>query len=134
MRYFSISELCKSETAKQRNIDNVPNDEVIENLNTLVEKVLDPAREALSAPITVTSGYRSPELNSVIKGSKTSQHMSGKAADLVCHDNKRLFDLIRYNFEFDQLIWENHGEWVHVSYNEGNNRKQVLNIAENGLS
>lgn len=128
MRYFTISELCKSDTANSRGIDNLPGEEEIKNLNILVEKVLDPVREALSAPITVTSGYRSPELNSAVGGSKTSQHMKGQAADLVCHDNKRLFNLIRYNLEFDQLIWENNGAWVHVSYNEGYNRKQVLNL------
>lgn len=130
MKYFSISELCKSDTADSRNIDNVPNEDIIKNLNTLVEKVLDPARETFGSPITVTSGYRSPELNSAVRGSKTSQHMRGQAADLVCSDNARLFDIIKDDLEFDQLIWENHGAWVHVSYNEGHNRKQVLNLEQ----
>ena len=130
MRYFSISELCKSETADSHNIDNVPNEDTIKNLNTLVEKVLDPARETLGSPITVTSGYRSPELNSAVRGSKTSQHMKGQAADLVCSDNARLFNIIKDDLEFDQLIWENNGAWVHVSYNAAGNRKQVLNLKQ----
>ena len=69
MKYFTIAELCKSKTAMERGIDNTPTKEAIERLTTLVDNVLDPLREAYGKPITVSSGYRSPKLNSVTKGS-----------------------------------------------------------------
>lgn len=128
MKYFTISELCRSDAAVKKGIGNLPDGDAVACLQRLVEKVLDPAREWLGAPVTVTSGYRCGELNRAVGGSPTSQHMKGEAADLVCKDNKRLFDLIRDRLEFDQLIWENGGQWVHVSYSREKNRKQILNL------
>lgn len=128
MKYFSISELCRSGTAVEKGIGNLPDGDAVACLQLLVEEVLDPARKLFGAPVTVTSGYRSGDLNRAVGGAKASQHMKGEAADLVCSDNKRLFDLIRDHLEFDQLIWENGGQWVHVSYNKGRNRKQILKI------
>lgn len=127
MKYFTIEELCRSNKAKKLGIDNTPhNSSVVDNLISLVNHVLDPARERLGSPITVTSGYRGPSLNSAVGGVKKSQHLNGQAADLVCNDNKKLFDIIRDNLNFDQLIWENGGQWVHVSFNQASNRKEVL--------
>lgn len=126
MRYFSIEELVRSKTASDLGINNTPDETVKANLVSLVDNVLDPAREVYGNPVTVTSGYRCPELNSALSGSKTSQHMSGLAADLVCDNNKLLFEIIKAQDNFDQLIWENNGQWVHVSWAGSNNRKQVL--------
>lgn len=133
MRYFSIRELTKSQVAKQFNIDNTPNEEQTKNLTNLVEYILDPLREAYGKPIIVTSGFRSEELNRRIKGSKTSQHRIGQAADIrtiedTPEENKKLYDLVlSLNLPFDQLINEYNFDWVHVSYSP-KHRKQILKI------
>lgn len=127
MKYFTIEELCRSNKAEKLGIENKPhNSSVKDNLISLVNHVLDPARERLGSPITVTSGYRGPKVNDAVGGVKKSQHLNGQAADLVCKDNKKLFDIIRDNLPYDQLIWEQGGKWVHVSYNQTFNRKQII--------
>ncbi len=124
MKHFTIQELTKTVHGK-----NEPNQEQIKNLRLLVEKVLDPARDELGAPIIVSSGFRSPEVNKAINGAKNSQHLKGQAADISCHDNKKLFRIIQ-DMEFDQLIYEfgdeNQPSWIHVSYSSVLNRNQVL--------
>ncbi len=101
-------------------------------LTALVDNVLDPLRTWWGKPITVNSGYRCPELNAAVRGSKTSQHMKGEAADIDTGDrqqNKLLFEYIRRNLPYDQLIDESNFAWVHVSYRaDGNNRMQVLKL------
>ena len=77
MKYFTIKELCKSNTAIKYGIDNTPTPEVEQNLIALIENVLDPLREAWGSPIIINSGYRCPILNKAVGGSKTSSHMSG---------------------------------------------------------
>lgn len=129
MKYFTIEEMTKSNIAKVKGIDNTPNQEVIDNLIKLIEAVLDPLREWYGKPITVNSGYRCEALNKAVGGSKTSDHMTGRAADIDTgskEENKKLFDYIKDNLEFDQLIDEKNLAWVHVSFRENNNRKQVL--------
>ena len=129
MKYFTIKELCKSSTAAAKGIDNTPNSEVIANLTVLVDKILDPLRVRYGKPITVNGGYRCPELNKAVGGSKTSQHMTGQAADITAGSptqNKILFDLIqKMDLPFDQLIDEKQLRWVHVSYSP-KPRKQIL--------
>ena len=131
MKYFTIDELCKSDTAKAKRIDNSPSDEIIHNLTSLVDKVLDPLRESYGKAIRVSSGYRCPALNKAVKGSKTSQHMKGLAADITVGattKNKELFDLIiQLDLPFDQLIDEKKFSWVHVSYSS-KPRKQILHL------
>ena len=83
MKYFTIGELTNSATAKSLNVSNSPSLEVVENLTRLIETILDPLREAYGHPVTVTSGFRTPELNKILKGSPTSQHVRGEAADLI---------------------------------------------------
>lgn len=132
---FNLNEFSVSGSHPE--IVNVPPPEAVANIRRLVERILQPARSALGMSITVTSGYRSPELNRAVKGAPGSQHMRGEAADLQCKDNKLLFNAIRQNFEFDQLIWE-FGDflqpaWVHVSLKEQGNRGEILRaIKEKG--
>lgn len=131
MKYFTINELCRSDKARQMGINNTPTNDIIDSLSDLVENVLDPARDKLGKPIVVNSGYRCPELNKAVGGEATSQHVKGEAADLTTgsrEENKRLFEIIRDNLLFDQLINEHDFSWVHVSYKQGNNRKQILKI------
>lgn len=132
MKYFTIEELCRSDKARQMGINNTPTDDIIDSLSNLVENVLDPAREKIGKPITVNSGYRCLELNKSVGGAPTSQHTKGEAADLTTgnrEENKRLFEIIRDHLPFDQLINEYDYSWIHVSYRQGNNRKQILKIA-----
>lgn len=130
MKWFSIKELCKSKTAKELGIDNTPTPQAVENMTRLINVVLDPLREAYGEPITTNSGYRSPALNKVTKGaSKTSQHMTGEAVDITVKSkegNKWLFDYIKENLPYDQLIDEYNYSWVHVSFRKGRNRKEIL--------
>lgn len=129
MKYFTIKELCKSSTATAKGIDNSPNSEIVNNLEQLIDNILDPLRERYGKPITVNSGYRCPELNKAVGGSKTSHHMKGLAADITVGSpkkNKVLFDLIKeMDLPFDQLIDEKKLSWVHVSYST-KPRKQIL--------
>lgn len=132
MKYFTIAELCKSTTADRLGINNKCNQEHVVNLTALVNNVLDPLREWYGKPITVNSGFRCPTLNKAVKGSATSQHMTGQAADIDTGDrqqNKLLFEYIRKSLPFDQLIDESNFAWVHVSFRtDGMNRNQVLKL------
>lgn len=132
MKYFTIKELCQSTTADRKGIDNRCSNEIAANLTALVDNVLDPLRTWYGKPLTVSSGYRCPALNKAVKGSSTSQHMTGQAADIDTGDrqqNKLLFEYIRKNLPFDQLIDESNFAWVHVSYRaDGKNRNQVLSL------
>ncbi len=137
MKYFTISEMIKSETALKHGIWNGANLEVEENLRALVDQVLDPLREAYGKPIRVTSGYRCPKLNTLVGGSPNSQHMKGEAADIVAkypEDNILLGKLLEALGNFDQLIYEHcdangNPRWIHVSWRRnGWNRKQILTV------
>lgn len=132
MKYFTIEELTRSDTAKVKGIENTPTQEAKEKLVTLIENVLNPLREMYGKPITVNSGYRCPKLNAAVGGAKNSQHMRGEAADITAgskEENRKLFELIRDNLPFDQLINESDYSWVHVSYvSPEKNRKQTLNL------
>lgn len=131
MKYFTIKELCHSDTAIKKKIDNTPNSEIVNNLTQLINNVLDPLREKYGKPITVNSGYRCPELNKVLRGSNTSQHLTGQAADITVgsvQKNRQLFGLILYlDLPFDQLIDESNFKWIHVSFSK-NPRKQILHL------
>ena len=131
---FSLSELTKSQTAERKGIDNTPSPEHQENLKLLCESVLQPVRDHFGKVVTISSGYRSPELCAAIGSKSTSQHAKGEAADFEIFgvSNKELADYINENLDYDQLILEywkkedpNSG-WVHCSYTNGNNRKQYL--------
>lgn len=131
MKYFTIKELCKSSTAVQKKIDNTPNSEIVNNLEQLVEFILDPLREKYGKPIIVNSGYRCLALNIAVKGSKTSSHLKGLAADITAGSpkkNKILFDLIiQMDLPFDQVIDEKNFRWIHVSFSK-KPRKQILHL------
>ena len=129
---FTLYELTYSSTSIKRNIPNDPTPEIIGCLSQLCTNVLQKLRNKLG-PIRITSGYRSPALNKVLSGTaKKSQHMEGKAADIIIvrdgkMDNRLIYDaVIELNLDFDQMIWEFGGKWIHISYNENKNRKQIL--------
>lgn len=129
MKYFTIEEMTKSSTATAKGIDNTPSKDIEAKLQKLIEAVLDLLREWYGKPIRVNSGYRCEALNEAIGGSKTSQHCLGEAADITAgskEENEKLFNYIKDNLPFDQLINESDFSWIHVSYREGRLRKQVL--------
>lgn len=130
---FSLQELTKSDTAIRHDIDNTPSLQVIDNLQDLVDNVLQPLREKFG-PVVVTSGYRSPAVNTKIGGSTTSDHCHGYAADfeVLGMDNQELALYIRDNLKFKQLILEFYRDgvpdsgWVHCSFQKDANKGQVL--------
>lgn len=134
--YFIISELVVSDTAKKNKIDNTPSPEIISHLKELIEKLLNPIREAWGSPIIVSSGYRCPKLNEIVKGAKTSAHLTGYAADLIPGNGQRV-KFIKFvqeylkkaNIPFDQCIDE-YGRWCHVGlYSPSHTqRKQIFKI------
>lgn len=124
--YFTFKELT---TTADKTIDNSANQEVIDNLTILRDNLLNPLRELYGKPIYINSGYRCPELNKKVGGSKTSDHLYGYAADITTKDkseNIKLFNLIINNLDFKQCISEYNGSWIHVSYQTGKNRKEAL--------
>ena len=135
MQFFTIGEFVRSETAAKFGIDNrLPSLKVSDNIRRLVLNVLDPLRRAYGKPIRISSGYRCPRLNAYVGGSKTSDHMTGCAADIkgtpdTPEENERLFRLAQsMKLPFDQLIDEKSFKWVHVSHREKDNRGMVFAI------
>ena len=132
-KHFTLEEMEKSQTATRKGIKNKAGSGEIKNLGDLCYEVLEPVRAKFDKPVTITSGYRSPELSEAIGSKSTSQHCSGEAVDfeIAGISNLQVALWIQNNVDFDQLILEYYtGEpnsgWVHVSYQEGSNRKQVL--------
>lgn len=137
-KHISYAEAIYSDIAKRKNILNQPNEDQLKRMRLLAEKVFEPTREHFGVSLFVSSFFRSKELNNELGGSKNSQHLAdnGAAIDIDCDvyggiKNKELFDYIRLNLEFDQLILEDVGSdgtggWVHVSYKKVGNRNQVL--------
>ena len=137
-KHISYKEATGSNYAKQNGIKNKPDDEQVENMQLLAEKVFEPLREWVDAPIKVNSMFRSLELNTALKGSVRSSHMKGEAMDITSmggKSNLEMFHWIKDNLDFDQLIWEfgKEPKWLHVSYNKDNNRKQVLVTKKRGV-
>ncbi len=130
--YFSIGEMCHSNTALTKGIGNAPDEEVIKNLEKLIVNLLDPLRELWGAPIRVNSGYRCEALNRALGGAVNSQHLRGEAADITVgsrDSNRKLYELLQNSsLEFDQLIDEKGFSWIHVSYREGANRRQAFRL------
>jgi len=130
MRYFTIKELTRSQTAHRLGIDNTPPSSAVKALHELVDNVLDPLRWAWGGPIRINSGYRCPELNKVVGGTPYSQHQRGEAADITVGSqaaNRRLLALIkRLDLPVDQCIDEKGCRWIHVSHRSGRNRRMYM--------
>ena len=130
--------MTKSATAVRKGIKNDPSIQVCQSLTALIEKVLDPLREAYGKPIIVTSGYRCEKLNKAVGGAASSQHVKGEAADIrsvqdTPEENKKLFDLIvKLGLPFDQLINEYNYDWVHVSFGARHRRQKLKAVKKNG--
>jgi hypothetical protein len=136
-KYLTLGEVTRSESAKRNGISNLPTNEHLENLKSIGINIFDKIREHFGVPIGISSGYRSEALNKSIKGSSLiSQHCKGEALDIDADihgkiTNQAIFEYIRQNLVFDQLIWEygndTQPDWVHVSFKRnGGNRKSIL--------
>lgn len=130
---FTLQEMIHSNIAIAKGITNVPNETQINFIRELCVEVLQPIRDHFGVPIHISSGYRSPRLNTAIGGSSSSQHcaLRGAAADIQMDEmNVEIFNYIKDELIFDQMIWEfgddNNPDWVHVSFHKGHNRKQIL--------
>lgn len=136
MKYFTISELCRSNVAERLGIDNIPNQFQQNNMVKLIENLLDPIRKMWGAPIYVNSGFRTARLNEAIGGAINSEHLNGCAADIRAvdiRDNGELFTrIIESGIPFRQLIWEqgtmDYPQWIHISYNESDNKRQIIRL------
>ena len=137
--HFKLSEFENSSTARSRGINNKVPENLIPSLRTLFTEVLEPLRAIVNEPIIISSGYRCPQLNAAVGGSKTSQHMKGEACDIHLSDTKKLRKWFSHLMEgqFDQLIMERSTPtsthyWIHVSCNPdlSRNRHQVLYLTE----
>ena len=141
-KHISIKESTRSITAERLGIHNFPSNEVLISMQLLANRIFEPLRTWVNGPIRINSFYRSSELNKAIGGSARSQHCKGQAIDLddtYGHKtNAEMFEYIKSNLSFDQLIWEfgddNNPSWIHVSYvNEESNRNRILKATkENG--
>ena len=141
--HLDLAEVTRSETAKRKGISNEPTPEHLENFKKLAQNIFEPIRKHFGVPIHISSGYRSKALNTAIGGSLTSQHCSGEAIDIDMDGssngvtNKMVFEFIKGNLNFDQLIWEfgtkDAPDWVHVSFEtNGKQRKQILRAYKSG--
>ena len=133
--HISYKEGTYSATATRREIDNIPNNEQLDNMEIIAEKVFEPLREWVGGPIKINSFFRCPELNKAIGGSSKSQHCQGQAIDIDdtfgVVANSEMYHYIKDNLDVDQLIWEfgddDNPNWVHVSYvSEDSNRRRCL--------
>jgi zinc D-Ala-D-Ala carboxypeptidase len=134
-KHVTMEEFCYSPTAIKKGINNSMGLIAIDKAMQLCENVFEPLRKHLNAPIKISSGFRSDQLNKLIGGASGSQHTKGEAFDLDL-TNRKLFDWIIKNVEFDQAIYEfgndEHANWFHISYRKGNNRKQALRAIKIG--
>ena len=121
---FSLAEFTASNTARDRGINNQPDERSRLNLVNILIPNMQIVRDLLKHPVLVSSGFRSHALNLAIRGSRTSQHSTGNACDFSCPgfgSAKQVCEFLSTRVDFDQLIFE--GTWVHISFV---NRKQVL--------
>ena len=141
-KHVSHKEGVYSNTATRLGIDNTPNDEQLDNMELVAEKVFEPLREWVGGPIKINSFFRGLSLNTAIGGSKKSQHMKGQAMDIDDNygnaTNAEMYHWIKENLDFDQMIWEfgddDEPNWIHISYvsSEDNRNRCLKAYKENG--
>lgn len=130
---FTLEELIHSSTADNHHINNYPDKFAIDNLKKLATDILQPIRNKYGKPIYVNSGYRCPQLNRLLKGSTTSQHLNGSAADIDCSNNQALWNIIVNMIQSNeitvgQLINEKNLSWIHISLPMPHKQNQILNL------
>lgn len=131
--HFTLDEFIRSEYAKLHGIDNTPSELQIENMVQLCQNTLEPLRERLGKPIRILSGFRCPELNAGIGGASNSQHVEGKAADIIVLGMPvdEVFEIASKFVPYDQVIQE-FSRWTHLSYSNPLRRMKLWAVKENG--
>lgn len=132
-KHITIDEATHSDKAIKLKLSNEPNEAQLINMKEVALMCFEPVRVWYGKPIKINSFFRSPEVNKAVNGAKNSDHMKGCSIDLTGGnktENKKLFDWMKANLIFDQLIWENDGAWIHVSFRKGNNRNEVKNLTQ----
>jgi len=131
-KHITLNEAIESPTALRMNIDNTPTSEVLSNMQYVAENLFEPIRKWYKKPIKINSFFRCVALNKAVKGSASSQHVKGEAIDISGGnkiENKKIFDyIVSSGLDFDQVILEFGGVWVHISLKKEKNRKQILYI------
>ena len=130
---FTLEEITSSATATLKGIANIPGNKEKDNLKRLCSEILQPIRNVYGAPITITSGFRSVALNKAVRGSSSSQHLKGEAADLISTDNKSLWDticalIVSGKIRVGQLIDEKNLSWIHISLPDERHIHQILHL------
>ena len=143
-KHISDKEGTYSSTALRRGLDNTPNEEQLECMKEIAEKLFEPLRKWVGGPIKINSFFRGLSLNTAIGGAKASQHMKGQAIDIDDTfgnaTNAEMYNWIKENLDFDQIIWEfgddKNPNWVHISYvsPEENRNRCLLAYKKNGKS
>ena len=140
-KHISYAEATRSEAAQKQGITNIPDAASLTAMKRTAERVFEPLRTYIGEPIRINSFFRTPQVNTLIGGSATSQHMKGEAMDIgrfanSNYSNAEIFWFIRENLDFDQLIWEmgtdGEPDWVHVSLKPSGNRREVLQAYKSG--
>jgi zinc D-Ala-D-Ala carboxypeptidase len=129
--HITYYEATHSNKAVEKGLDNTPSAEQLENMKLVALMCFEPTRKWYGKPIHINSFFRSPEVNKAVNGSPTSDHPKGNSIDFTAgsrEENLKIFNWMKANLIFDQLIWENDGEWIHVSFRKAMNRNQVLNL------
>ena len=133
--HITYREATQSQTAVRRGIDNTPDETTLAKMRDVARAIYEPLVAHFQHEPFVSSFFRSPRLNAAIGGALRSQHVLGEAIDIDGDvygtvTNRQIFDHVRANLLFDQLIWEygtaSSPAWVHVSFREGDNRGNVL--------
>ena len=130
-KHISFDEATKSNTAIRHGIDNTPNAEQLNNMKIVAEACFEPLRAWYGKPIKINSFFRCEALNTLVKGSKTSDHMKGKSIDIDAgnvEENRKIFEWCKANLKYNQLINEYNFSWIHISFDLGHNKNQTLEI------
>lgn len=129
--HISYEEASRSQTSVRKGILNIPNEHELKNMEIVAKACFEPLREWYGKPLMVSSFFRCEALNSAIGGQRNSQHVQGKAIDIDTgskEENEKLFNWAKLNLKFDQLLDEFDFSWVHISFDIGHNRNQVIHI------
>jgi len=137
--HFTLAELTASQTAARRGINNTPDEATTANLIRLATKLEEVRSVVGDKPITISSGYRCPDLNRLVGSKPTSSHVKGCAADFHV-DGLALVQVVEKirmaGIQFDQLILEYYNRdtgagWVHIGIGD-KMRNEVLTINQHG--
>lgn len=140
-KHFDLAQLTRSSVAQARGLSNEPPPELLPRL-ILTAEMLERIRSTLDAPVIVTSGYRSPQVNIAVGGATSSDHTQGHAADIVAPMFGTPYDIARRlaplvsTLGIGQIILEGikGKRWVHVSAHTPEKAvNRIITITDSGV-